>query len=108
MPSTKYDRLPLCGFLIYSRSKIVEYSPLSVDEVLPPYYYRHMDLPYAGDAPNNVIDPTLDDSALMAAVVAVNITNGRHLLFNASGEIGDIPTITSLPPITINTNPITY
>jgi len=44
----------------------------------------------------------------MAAVVAVNTTNGRDLLFNASGEIGDIPTITSLQPITINTNPNTY
>ena len=44
----------------------------------------------------------------MAAVVAVNITNGCDLLFNASGEIGDIPTITPLQPITINTNPNTY
>ena len=44
----------------------------------------------------------------MAAVVAVNITNGCDLLFNASGEIGDISTITPLQPITINTNPNTY
>ena len=66
-----------------------------------------MDHPYAGDAPNNSIDPTLDGApgAPMAAVVAVNTTNGRDLLFNASVEIGDIPTITSLLSITINTNP---
>ena len=44
----------------------------------------------------------------MAAVVAVNTTNGRDLLLNASGEIGDIPTITPLQPIIINTNPNTY
>lgn len=67
-----------------------------------------MDHPYDGDAPNNSIDPTLDGGAPMAAVVAVNTTNGCDLLFNASGEIGDIPTITPLQPITINTNPNTY
>ena len=67
-----------------------------------------MDHPYAGDAPSNSIDPTLDGGAPMAAVVAVNTTNGRDLLFNASVEIGDIPTITSLLSITINTNPNTY
>ena len=105
MSSIKGDRTLVCGFLIHSRSKIVEYSPLSVDEVLPPYYYCHIDHPYAIVPPNSIIDPTLDDGAPMAAVVAVNITNGRHLLFNASGEIGDIPTITSLQPITININP---
>ena len=44
----------------------------------------------------------------MAAVVAVNTTNGRDLLFNASVEIGDIPIITSLLSITINNNPNTY
>ena len=48
----------------------------SVDEVYPPYYHRHMDLPYAGDAPNNSIGPTIDDGAPMAAVVAVNTING--------------------------------
>ena len=43
-----------------------------------------MDHPYAGDAPNNCIDPTLDGGAPMAAVVAVNTINGRDFLFNAS------------------------
>ena len=52
-----------------------------------PYYHRHMDHPYDGDAPNNSIDPTLDGGAPMAAVVAVNTTNGRDLLFNASVEM---------------------
>ena len=44
----------------------------------------------------------------MAAVVAVNTTNGRDLLFNLSVEICDIPTITSLLSITIDNNPNTY
>ena len=43
-----------------------------------------MDHPYAVDAPNTSIDPTLDDGAPMAAVVAVNTINGRDFLFNAS------------------------
>ena len=46
-----------------------------------------MDDPYAYDAPNNSIDPTLDGGAPMAAVVVVNTTNGRDLLFNASVEM---------------------
>ena len=46
-----------------------------------------MDDPYADDAPNNSIDPTLDGGALMAAVMTVITTNGRDLLFNASVEM---------------------
>ena len=46
-----------------------------------------MDQPYDGDASNNNIDPILDGGAPMAAVVAVNTTNGRDLLFNASVEM---------------------
>ena len=34
-----------------------------------------MDLSYDGDASNNSIGPTLDDGAMVAAVVAVNVTN---------------------------------
>ena len=62
-----------------------QYAPLSVDEVHPhPITIVIWIIPYAGDAPNNSIDPTLDGGAPMAAVVAVNTTNGRDLLFNAS------------------------
>ena len=43
-----------------------------------------MEHPYAGDAPNNSINPTVDGGAPMAAVVAVNTINGRGFLFNAS------------------------